>query len=128
MLRVAIVTGSTQPGRKNQAVAHWFYNLANERNDAEFELVDIAEYDLALLDEPNSPLLAKYTHEHTRKCSEKIGSFDAYVFATPEYNHSTSAALKNAIKPDRSHVQQVHKMLDQILAWGGALRSVRTVS
>jgi NAD(P)H-dependent FMN reductase len=97
MLRVAIVTGSTRPGRKNEAVARWVYGLAKERKDAEFELVDIADYNLPLLDEPMPPGRGQYTHEHTKAWSEKIGSFDAYVFVTPEYNHSTSAALKNAI-------------------------------
>jgi NAD(P)H-dependent FMN reductase len=97
MFRVAIVTGSTRPGRNNEAVTRWVYGLAQARQDAQFELVDIADYNLPLLDEPLPPSLGQYTHEHTRKWSEKIGSFDAYVFVTPEYNHGTSGALKNAI-------------------------------
>jgi NAD(P)H-dependent FMN reductase len=97
MLKVAVVTGSTRPGRNNEAVSSWVHSLAAQRKDAEFELVDIASYNLPLFDEPMSPLWGRYTHEHTRLWSEKIASFDAYVFVTPEYNHSTSAALKNAI-------------------------------
>jgi NAD(P)H-dependent FMN reductase len=97
MLRIAIVTGSTRPGRNNEAVAKWVHRIANERKDAEFELVDIAGYNLPLLDEPMPPLFAQYTHEHTKSWSDKIASFDGYVFVTPEYNHSTSGALKNAI-------------------------------
>jgi NAD(P)H-dependent FMN reductase len=97
MLKVAIVTGSTRPGRHNDAVAQWVYGIAKARTDAEFELVDIADYNLPLLDEPMSPLLGQYTHEHTKAWSKKIASFDAYVFVTPEYNHSTSGALKNAL-------------------------------
>lgn len=97
MVRIAIVTGSTRPGRKSLAVAEWVYRLARERKDAEFELVDIADYELPLLDEPMPPLLSQYTHAHTKIWSERIASFDAYVFVTPEYNHSTSGALKNAI-------------------------------
>jgi NAD(P)H-dependent FMN reductase len=97
MLKIAIVTGSTRPGRNNEAVANWVYRIAKERKDAEFELVDISDYNLPLLDEPMSPILGQYTHEHTQAWSEKIASFDSYVFVTPEYNHSTSAALKNAI-------------------------------
>ena len=54
MLRVAIIVGSTRPGRKGDAVARWVYEIANARGDAEFELVDIKEYDLPLLDEPLS--------------------------------------------------------------------------
>lgn len=187
MLRVAVVTGSTRPGRKNEAVARWVYMNAKERKDAEFELVDIAEYGLPLLDEPESPFLGKYTKPHTRKWAEKVASFDAYVFVTPEYNHSTSGALKNAIdylfrewnnkaagfvsygtaggalavehlrailaevmvatvrahvklslytdfdnfttfEPASLHTQEVHAMLDQVSAWGRALRSLRTAT
>src|SRR5262245_60546414 len=98
MLKIAIVTGSTRPGRSNCAVAHWVYGLARERRDAEVELVDIADFNLPLLDEPILPSLGQYTHEHTKKWAKKIESFDAFVFVTPEYNHSTSGALKNAIE------------------------------
>jgi NAD(P)H-dependent FMN reductase len=97
MLRIAIVTGSTRPGRNNEAVANWVYSISKERKDAEFELVDIAKYKLPLLDEAMPPVFGQYAHEHTKAWSAKIDSFDAYVFVTPEYNHSTSAALKNAI-------------------------------
>lgn len=97
MIRVAMITGSTRPGRNNEAVARWVYSLSKERQDAEFELVDIADYNLPLLDEPIPPSFGQYSNEHTKAWSEKIASFDAYVFVTPEYNHSTSGALKNAI-------------------------------
>jgi len=97
MLKIAIVTGSTRPGRNNEAVANWVYRIAKERTDAEFELVDIASYNLPLFDEPMSPMFGQYSHEHTKAWSDKIASFDAFVFVTPEYNHSTSGALKNAI-------------------------------
>ena len=97
MLRIAIVTGSTRPGRNNEAVARWVYELARRRQDAQFEFVDIADYALPLLDEPASAMFGKYAKPHTKAWSEKIGTFDGYVFVTPEYNHSVSGALKNAI-------------------------------
>jgi NAD(P)H-dependent FMN reductase len=97
MLRIAIIIGSTRPGRKAEAVAKWVYEIAQKRSDAEFELVDIKDFNLPLLDEPMSPVMGEYTHQHTRTWSAKIASFDAYVFVTPEYNHATSGALKNAI-------------------------------
>jgi NADPH-dependent FMN reductase len=55
MIRVAIVTGSTCPGRNNEAVVGWTFDLASERSDADFELVDIAGYSLPLLHEPSGP-------------------------------------------------------------------------
>ena len=97
MLRIAIILGSTRPGRNGEAVARWAHQIAQTRSDAQFELVDIQDYDLPLLDEPMPPSLGEYMHDHTRRWSEKIASFDGYVFVTPEYNHSTSGALKNAI-------------------------------
>lgn len=73
------------------------YEIARKREDAEFELVDIQEYNLPLLDEPVPPSMGRYSKPHTRKWAAKIGSFDGFVFVTPEYNHGTSGALKNAI-------------------------------
>ena len=97
MLKIAVVTGSTRPGRNNEAVAKWVYENARKRNDAEYELVDIAALDLPLLDEPAPPSMGKYSKPHTKAWAAKVASFDGFVFVTPEYNHSTSAALKNAI-------------------------------
>ena len=97
MLRIGIIIGSTRPGRKGEAVAKWVYEIAQTRSDAEFELVDIKDFNLPLLDEPVSPTMGQYSKPHTRVWAAKIGSFDGYVFVTPEYNHGTSGALKNAI-------------------------------
>jgi NAD(P)H-dependent FMN reductase len=97
MLKIAIILGSTRPGRNGAAVANWVYEVAKQRGDAEYELVDIADYDLPLLDEPVPPSMGQYTKQHTKVWSAKIASFDGYVFVTPEYNHATSGALKNAI-------------------------------
>ena len=97
MLRIAIILGSTRPGRNGEAVANWVHDLARNRKDAEFELVDVAAFNLPLLDEPVPPSLGRYSKPHTKAWASKIDSFDAFVFVTPEYNHGTSAALKNAI-------------------------------
>jgi NAD(P)H-dependent FMN reductase len=97
MLKVAIITGSTRPGRKSEAVARWVYDIAVKRSDASFEVVDIAAFDLPLLDEPVPPIMNQYSKPHTKAWAAKIASFDAFVFVTPEYNHGTSGALKNAI-------------------------------
>ena len=97
MLKIAIVLGSTRPGRNGEAVAKWVLDIAKKRKDAEFELVDIGDYDLPLLEEPVPPSMGQYAQPHTKKWSAKVASFDGFVFVTPEYNHSTSGALKNAI-------------------------------
>ena len=65
--------------------------------DAEYELVDIRDFELPLLDEPAPPIMGNYQQPHTRRWAAKIASLDGFVFVTPEYNHGIPAALKNAI-------------------------------
>lgn len=97
MINIGIIIGSTRPGRNCEAVSKWVYEISKERKDAKFELVDILDYNLPLLDEPYPPAMMKYTKDHTKKWANKISEFDGFIFVTPEYNHSTSGALKNAI-------------------------------
>src|SRR5947207_13001169 len=96
-LRIAIIIGSTRPGRNGEAVAKWVYEIAQKRTDAEFELVDIEDFNLPLLDEPVPPIMGQYSKPHTKAWAAKVGSFDGYVFVTPEYNHGVPGVLKNAI-------------------------------
>jgi NAD(P)H-dependent FMN reductase len=184
MNKIAIIIGSTRPGRNGEAVAKWVYEIAKKRTDAEFELVDIATFNLPLLDEPVPASMGNYSKPHTQAWAAKIAEFDGFVFVTPEYNHATSGALKNAIdflniewnnkaagfvgygslggsravenlrlimgelqvadvrnqvalslftdfenfsvfKPAELHIASVNAMLDQVIAWSGALKSLR---
>jgi NAD(P)H-dependent FMN reductase len=97
MLKIAIIVGSTRPGRKGEDVARWVHDIARSRTDAAFEIVDIKDFNLPLLDEPIPPAMGKYSQPHTKVWAAKIAEFDGFVFVTPEYNHGPSAALKNAI-------------------------------
>jgi NAD(P)H-dependent FMN reductase len=97
MPRIGIILGSTRPGRNGEQVAKWVLEIASARDDAEYELVDLLDYPLPHLDEPIPPSLGQYQNEHTKAWADKIDSFDGYVMVTPEYNHSTSGVLKNAI-------------------------------
>ena len=185
MIKLAIIIGSTRPGRKAEDVARWVYGIAKKRSDAEVELVDIQDFNLPLLDEPVPPSMGQYNKPHTKAWSAKIDSFDAFVFITPEYNHGTSGALKNAIdflyrewnnqaagfvsygsaggtraveslrlvmgelqvadvraqvmlslftdfenfsvfKPASRHENSVGNMLEQVIAWGRAMQTLRT--
>ena len=96
-LRIGIILGSTRPGRNGEQVARWVLEQAQQRSDASFELIDLLDYNLPHLDEAVSASQGRYANEHTKVWAEKIGSLDGFVFVTPEYNHSTSGALKNAI-------------------------------
>jgi NAD(P)H-dependent FMN reductase len=184
MLSLAIILGSTRPNRAGEAVAKWAYDIAAQRKDAQFELVDIKDFELPLLDEPVPPSMGQYSKPHTKAWAQKIDSFDGFVFVTPEYNHSTSGALKNALdylyrewnnkaagfvsygsaggtravehlrlvmgelqiadvrsqvmlslytdfenfsnfKPAPHHEKSMNAMLDQLVAWSGALKTMR---
>lgn len=94
MTKVAVIIGSTRPNRFGPQVANWFFDRAKQSDQAEFELVDLADHNLPLLDEPTP---AASTKEHTKKWAAKIAEFDGYVLVTPEYNHAPPASLKNAL-------------------------------
>jgi len=96
-LKLAIILGSTRPGRNGKAVADWVLAKAKERTSADYELIDLADYPLPHLDEAIPPSRGKYAGEHTKAWAATISQFDGYIFVTPEYNHSTSGVLKNAI-------------------------------
>ena len=97
MLDIAVILGSTRPGCNGAAVATWVHRLAAQRTDANFDLLDLRDVQLPLLDEYVPPSLGQYSQEHTKAWARTIERYDGFVFVTPEYNHSTSAALKNAI-------------------------------
>jgi len=97
MPEIAIIVGSTRPGRRAEHIAKWVHSIASKRSDANFELVDIGDFKLPLLDEPTPAMMGTYSQPHTRNWAAKIDSFDGFVFVTPEYNHGISASLKNAI-------------------------------
>ena len=120
-MKIAVITGSTRPRRNNEAVARWAYELASKRSDAEFELVDIKDYNLPLLDEPVPASQGQYSQPHTKVWAAKIAAFDAYVFVTPEYNHGTSAALKNAIDYLYPRVEQQSGRVREL--WGRRWRT-----
>ena len=75
----------------------WVLDVARTRADTNFELIDLADYPLPHLDEPMPPSLGQYQNQHTKDWAATISRFDGFVFVTPEYNHSTSGVLKNAI-------------------------------
>jgi len=94
---LAIVIGSTRPGRVGPKFAEWFRERAAAHGSFDVELIDLAQVNLPLLDEPNHPRLHEYVHQHTIAWSLMVARADAFVFVTPEYNFGYSAALKNAI-------------------------------
>jgi NAD(P)H-dependent FMN reductase len=95
--RVAVVVGSTRPSRICPGIAAWIRDVAQEGSALRYELVDLAEVGLPLLDEPLKAALQQYEHEHTRRWSRTVGAYSGFVFVSPQYNWGYPAALKNAL-------------------------------
>lgn len=95
--KLHIVICSTRPGRIGPAVARWFDGFANNHNKFETQLIDLADFNLPLLDEPLHPKMQQYEHAHTKAWSESVAAADAYIFVTPEYNYSPPPSLINAL-------------------------------
>ena len=95
--RVAVVIGSTRPGRISPGIARWVRDVVQEHSSLRYELLDLAEVNLPLLDEPLMAALGQYQHEHTRAWSRTVSSFGGFVFVFPQYNWGYPAALKNAL-------------------------------
>jgi NAD(P)H-dependent FMN reductase len=177
-LNIGIILGSTRQGRLSPQVGEWVKAIADKREDANYEIVDIAEFKLPFLGETDGQ------EPGIKAWGEKLASLDGFVFITQEYNHSITGALKNALdlarvewnnkaagivsygstggaraaehlrgilgellvadvrthptlslftdfengsvfKPAELHLDNVNGMLDQVIAWSGALKTLR---
>ncbi|WP_257985172.1 NADPH-dependent FMN reductase [Bacillus sp. T33-2] len=177
-LNIGIILGSTRQGRVSPQVGNWVKEIADKRGDANYEIVDIADFKL--------PFVGEGTGEEPglKAWSEKLSSLDGFVFIVQEYNHSITGSLKNALdsardewnnkaagivsygstggaraaehlrgilgelmvadvrvhptlslftdfenfsqfKPVELHLDNINQMLDQVLAWSGALKTIR---
>jgi NAD(P)H-dependent FMN reductase len=98
MTEIAIIVGSTRPGRRCRAVAEWVASEAAQGYPSSgFDIVDLADFALPLLDEATPAIFGQYSKEHTARWAATIARYDGFVFVTPEYNHSIPGALKNAL-------------------------------
>jgi NAD(P)H-dependent FMN reductase len=123
MITIAVILGSTRPGRRGEAVAAWVLEHARRRADARFELVDLALHHLPDIDEPVPPARGHYTHDHTRDWAATVARYDGYIIVTPEYNHSVPGPLKNAL--DRVYQEWNNKAAAFVsYGWHGGVRAV----
>ncbi|MDF2036143.1 NAD(P)H-dependent oxidoreductase [Cytobacillus oceanisediminis] len=175
-LNIGIILGSTRQGRVSPQVGSWVKEIADKRGDANYEIIDIADFKLPFLGEADSPGIAAW--------NEKLNSLDGFIFIVQEYNHSITGALKNALdlarepwnnkaagivsygstggaraaehlrgimgelmiadvrthptlslftdfengtvfKPQDLHLNNVNAMIDQVISWSGALKTIR---
>jgi len=95
--KIGIVMGSTRPSRFGEKPAAWIHGIARKRTDLDFELIDLRDYKLPLFNEPISPAWGPIKNEEAQRWAAKLAEMDGFILVTPEYNHGTSAVLKNAL-------------------------------
>jgi len=95
--KIAVVIGTTRETRFGEKPAQWIRDLAVKRGDMDVEILDLRDYPMPFFDEPASNAWMPSKNEVAKRWQKKVAQFDGYIFVTAEYNHSVSAALKNAL-------------------------------
>jgi NAD(P)H-dependent FMN reductase len=126
MTRIGIIVGSTRPNRFSIQAATWLHDRAVARGDAgvEYEVIDLAEVNLPLFEEPISPAYGPVQDENAKAFAARLAEIDGFIIATPEYNHSTSAVLKNAL--DYAYAEWNNKPVG-FISWGSPAGGSRAV-
>lgn len=94
--KLHVIITATRPSRVGPTFGRWIAHYAKEHGAFDTTLVDLADFNLPVFDEPHHPRMGKYEQEATRKWSETIKAADAYVFVMPEYNYFPPASFVNA--------------------------------
>ncbi|MFE6743778.1 NADPH-dependent FMN reductase [Streptomyces tubercidicus] len=123
-LRVAIVVGSTREGRFAPVVTRWIKGHLDQRDDMSTDVIDLAETPLPTVLPAFGQPPAPGTAEALALVSPRLAAADAFVFVTPEYNHSFPASLKNAID---WHNEQWHAKPIGFVSYGGISGGLRAV-
>lgn len=97
-LKLHVIVGSTRPGRAGPVIGRWVADFATSHGGFDVDLVDLADFDLPLLDEAAHPIMRQYANAPTQEWSASVDAADAYLFVTPEYDYFPPAALVNAIQ------------------------------
>lgn len=124
MLKLHTIIASTRPGRVGPTVATWFHQSALAHGQFEAELVDLADFNLPIFDEPFHPAQKKYQHEHTKRWSASVEAADAFVIVTPEYNFNAPPSLVNAL--DYLYNEWNYKPV-AFVSYGGVSGGMRSV-
>lgn len=95
--KLMIIVGSIREGRTGISIAQWVQKAAEADGRFDVDFADLKEIALPLMDEPNHPSMQQYTKPHTIAWAERVAAADAFLFIFPEYNHSYSPAIKNAV-------------------------------
>ncbi|WP_421931535.1 NADPH-dependent FMN reductase [Phenylobacterium sp.] len=123
-LKLHTIICSTRPTRLGPKVAAWFDTIAQAHAGFEAVLVDLADFNLPVFDEPKHPRLRDYVHDHTKAWSASVAAADAFVFVTPEYNYGPPPSFTNAVN------YLVHEWAYKpaaFVSYGGASGGLRSV-
>jgi NAD(P)H-dependent FMN reductase len=123
-LKLHVIVCSTRPGRVGISVGRWFEGYARSHGGFEVELVDLADFNLPVYDEPKHPRFQDYQHEHTKAWSRSVAAADAYAFVTPEYNYNPPPSLTNAV--DYVLLEWAYKPAG-LVSYGGVSGGLRSV-
>ena len=124
MAKIGIILGSTRDDRAGLAIAQWVTDLAQGR-DVDYELIDLKAFDVPILTTSVIPMAANKNYEdpNVQAWSDAIDSCDAFIFVTPEYNHSVPGAFKNAV--DSLGAEWVGKPIAYVgYSFSGGIRAV----
>ncbi len=126
MTKLMIILGSVRPKRAGEAVAEWVRGAVSAHHHSfEVDFVDLRELALPFMDEPEHPAKRAYTQQHTIAWSQRVDAADAFILVSPEYNHSYSPALKNAL--DFLATEWKHKPVG-LVSYGGVSGGTRGVA
>ena len=114
--RVGIIIGSTREGRFGEKPARWIHDIARQRTDLAFEMIDLRDHPLPLFVEPMSPAWGPVTNDAGKRWGALLHGLDGLIVVTPEYNHGPSAVLKNAL--DYAYNEYVRKPI-AFVGYGG---------
>ncbi|RMD94779.1 MAG: NAD(P)H-dependent oxidoreductase [Alphaproteobacteria bacterium] len=121
--RIGVIIGTTRKARFADKPAQWFMQLARQREDMDFELLDLRDFDLPFFDELASNLWVPSEDPKARRWQETLAGFDGFVVVTAEYNHSMPAVLKNAL--DQAYREWMRKPMGFVGYGGtGAARAI----
>ncbi len=96
-MKIQIILGSTREGRQGSLVSNWIYEGLKDSGNAEYELIDLADYPLPIHQEAGHPSMGQYKDPGIKKWAVKIAEADGFIIVTPEYNHGYPAVLKLAL-------------------------------
>ncbi|MFU0506718.1 NADPH-dependent FMN reductase [Pseudaminobacter sp. NGMCC 1.201702] len=95
--KIGIIVGSTRATRFADKPTEWIADIARERTDIDFEVVDLRDYPMPFFEEAASPAWAPSTNEVAQRWQRKIAELDGFIITAAEYNHAPTGVLKNAI-------------------------------